>query len=66
MMSGVKLIPSLLVVLLLSLTAMAQTRPAPEIIQDEAIRLSTDLVVLDVQVLKKDRRDRQRAEAGRF
>ncbi|HWQ36293.1 MAG TPA: VWA domain-containing protein [Blastocatellia bacterium] len=31
----------------------AQNRPAPELVQDEAIRLSTDLVVLDVQVLKK-------------
>jgi VWFA-related protein len=33
--------------------ASAQQTPAPVIIQDETIRLSTDLVVLDVQVLNK-------------
>lgn len=53
MMRGLNFSLSLLVALLLALTALAQTRPAPEIVQDEAIRLSTDLVVLDVQVLKK-------------
>jgi VWFA-related protein len=44
---------ALLVIFLPGQQTAAQNRPAPQSAQDEAIRLSTDLVVLDVQVLKK-------------
>ncbi|HZS07560.1 MAG TPA: VWA domain-containing protein [Blastocatellia bacterium] len=43
----------LLAAFIFSLQAAAQSRSSPEVLQDETIRIGTELVVLDVQVLNK-------------